>query len=689
MNQTQPSGAGRTFVKTTCPRDCYDACGISVVKDDGVVRRVLGDPDHAIAKGTLCGKCAVTYNGAWRSADQRLLTPLRRVGAKGAGLFEPVSWDAALADIAARLGGVIGEGAQKSIIHTHYTGTVALISGWYPIRFFNRIGATEVDPDTVCNKAGHVALELMLGSSLDGFDPETVDEAAMVLIWGANPAHSAPHQFKTWLGRVKGPIVVIDPIATGTARRADLHLKPRPGTDAALAFGLMHAAAAEGLLDNDFIAAHTIGFEEIRADISAATPERTAELTGVPADDIRAAARLYARGPSLLWLGQGMQRQPRGGNAFRAAAALALATGNIGKPGAGLIYMNGPAARGIDMASLTAPHLAATAPPSVSHMDLAATLANPAAARVLFTWNNNIMASSPQQAALGAALKREDLLHVAVDIFHTDTTRFADYVLPAASFLEFDDLILSYFDLTISAQAKAMEPMGESLPNQEIFRRLAAAMGLDDPELFESDEALLARLLAQTPFSGTFADLAARGTVRAFPERRVPFAGGVFPTASGRAEIACAAAEAAGYPRTPYPHADAPPPSGRFRVLSPASLWQMNSSYGNDEKILKQLGAPRVIVHPDDAAALGLTEADEVVLGNAVGRLAVTVAVSAEAQPGMFVIHKGRWPGLDTSGANVNVLFDGAKADIAESTSVHGVEVGLLEVRKAREAMPA
>lgn len=684
MNEhTQSRRPDRTVIKTTCPRDCYDACGIAVVKDGAIVRRVLGDPDHAISKGVLCGKCAIAYNGAWRSAEQRLLTPLRRVGPKGKGQFEAVSWDQALSDIATRLKKLIADGAQDSILHTHYTGTVALMSGWFPIRFFNRLGATEVDPDTVCNKAGHVALELLLGNSLDGFDPESIEQARALLVWGANPANSAPHQFKSWLARVRGPIIVIDPVTTGTARRADIHLKLRPGSDAAMAFGLMHVAASEGLLHEDFIAAHTLGFQEIRAQVDAATPERTAALTGVPADDIRAAARLYARGPSLLWLGQGMQRQPRGGNAFRAVGTLAAVTGNIGRLGTGLLYMNGPGPRGVDIGTLTAPHLAQKSAPPISHMDLASALADPTRSRALFTWNNNIMASSPQQQALRTSLGREDLLHVAIDIFQTDTTRFADYVLPAASFLEFDDLVLSYFDLTLSAQVKAMEPMGESLPNQEIFRRLAGAVGFTEPELFETDQDLLARLLAQTSFGGTFADLSAKGTVRAFARARISFEGGCFATESGKVEIASARAEAAGLPRCPEPHADTPPQLGQFRVLSPASAWQMNSSYGNDERILQQLGGPKAFIHPHDARSLGLEENDEIILGNATGKIQVAVAISDDAQPGMFIVHKGRWPGLDASGVNVNVLFDGRKSDIAESTAVHGVEVALLDVRRS------
>ncbi|MFG1207442.1 molybdopterin-dependent oxidoreductase [Xanthobacter flavus] len=674
------------MVKTTCPRDCYDACGITVTLRDGAIQKVLGDRDHAITRGALCGKCAIVYNGAWRAPDLRLSTPLKRIGAKGEGTFAPTSWDEALGLIAERFGALLEEGAARTILHTHYTGTVGLVGGWYPIRFFNRLGATEIDPDTVCNKAGHVALEMIFGESLEGFDPRTARDARTILVWGANPSHSAPHQNKGWLkdARAAGTrIIAVDPIAHDTARAADLHLQLRPGTDAALAFAFMHVLRRDGLADEGFLSAHVLGADELIPAIDAMTPERAAELCGVPADLIIAAARAYGGGPSLLWLGQGVQRQPYGGNAFRALAALVAFAGHLGKPGAGFLYMNGPGGRGIDMATVTAPTLARESVPAISHMDLAATLEDPAAARAFVNWNNNPAASSPEQARLRAALKREDLFHVAVDLFHTDTTAYADIVLPAASFLECDDLVLSYFDLTVSAQVKAGDPPGTALPNSEIFRRLAATMGFAEPELFETDADLIARLLAQTPFEGTFADLAAIGTATVFPEPRVQFAGLAFNTPSGRIELASARAEALGLPRLPQPHADARTQAGRVRVLSPASPWLLNSSYGNDPVIHRRLGVPTVALHPDDAAREGLAEGDKVVLANGEGQLPLTVTLSDRTQPGVALVHKGRWPAFSPGDANVNALVGGLKSDMAESTTVHGTEARLVRLAAA------
>ena len=673
----------RDYIKTTCPRDCYDACGLVAVRDDGVVRKILGDPDHHVARGALCGKCAITYNGAWRDPAARLTRPMRRIGPKGEARFEAISWDDAFELIAGKLKPLVAGGDTASVLHAHYTGTVGLIAGWYPLRFFSHIGATEVDPDSVCNKAGHLALDYVFGTSLEGFDPKAAKQAATIVVWGANPSHSAPHMHKDWLRETGARVIAIDPLGHKTAlERAALHLKLRPGTDAALAFGFLHVAKREGLLDHDFIAAHVLGFDELTEAIEAADPATTEERTGVAASLIEEAAVAYAKGPSLLWLGQGMQRTTRGGNAFRAVAALIAGTGNLCKPGAGFCYMSGPATRGIDMNSVVPPELDRGSG-SVSHMDLAEVLEDSTRAKVFFNWNCNPLASSPDQARLRAAFAREDLFHVACDVFPTDTVAFADVVLPAASFLEFDDLVAPYFHHTLSAQVKVQEAPGDALPNQEIFRRLATAMNFDAPSLFESDEALIARILAQTPFQGSFADLAKVGTVRLFDDVRPQFSEGVFPTPSGKIEIASTQAETDGLPRVPEPHADAVTVEGRLRILSPASIWQMNSSYANDPQIQKQLGPNAVLLHPEDARARNLGSGDRVTLSNDVGALTLEVDVTEIAQPGVGVVYKGRWPGAEPSAANINLLHEGRKSDIGEATSVHSMEVDLQRAEAA------
>jgi anaerobic selenocysteine-containing dehydrogenase len=660
-------------VRTTCPRDCYDSCGVLVAIEDGRIKHVRGDPDHHVARGKLCRKCSIGYNGAFLDPQLRLTTPLRRSGPKGEGRFEPVGWPVAIAAISARLGAISAEHGAASVLNAHYTGTCALIDTAFPQRFFHRLGATEVEPDTVCNNAGHVALGYVYGSSEEGFDPEAAAEAACIVVWGANPSASAPHQHDDWLREAPGEVIVIDPIRTPTAAAADTYLQLRPGSDAALAFALAHVIRRDGLIDEAFVAAHVLGYDELEPLLDGCTPAWGEAQTGVPATLIEHVARLYGRGPSLLWMGQGLQRQPRGGNVMRAIAMLPALTANIRRPGSGFTYLNGSDSRGIDFDRLTGTALAGDEPPaSISQMDLAAVLADPARSRALVCWNINPVASSPEQAALKRALAREDLLTVVCDLFLTDTAAYADYVLPAASFLECDDVVAPYFHHTLSAQVKTVDPPGQALRNAEIFRRLAAGMGFAEPELDESDESLITHLLA--PSGVAWDDLARAGTVRLYAEPRVQFADG-FPTPSGKIEIACAQAEADGHPRLPEPSVDEPAPAGYLRLLSPASPWLMNSTFGNDTKLRKRIGAASVALHPSEAAGRGLRKGDEVVLRNATGELRLIVDITDSVPQGVAYAPKCRWPSHESAGANVNTLNPGAKTDMGESSAVHGVLV--------------
>jgi anaerobic selenocysteine-containing dehydrogenase len=666
--------ADRT-VLTTCPRDCYDACGVLVtVRDDGSIRNVRGDPAHPVSRGKLCRKCTIAYNGVLIDPEQRLTRPLRRVGAKGEGRFEPVSWDVAIAEIAERLSAIADGPGADTILNAHYTGTCSVLAFNFPQRFFLRLGATEVDPDSVCNKAGHVALDYLYGTSVTGFDPRSAADAACIVVWGANPSASAPHAHEQWLPEAPGRVIVVDPIRTPTAAAADLHLQPFPGSDAALAFALLHVIVRDGMADHALLEGHTVGWDELEPMLAECTPAWGEATTGVPAALIEDAARSYGAGPSLLWIGQGLQRQPTGGNVMRSVALLPAVTGNLAKPGAGFLYLNDRLE--LDEQWLFAPHLG-TPPEPVSHMDLAGRLEDRERSRALICWNINIAASNPQQARLRAALQRDDLFTVAVDLFATDTCDLADYVLPAAAFLEFDDLVSSYFDLSLSAQVKAVEPPGEALPNQEIFRRLAAAMGFDEPELHEDDERMIAAMLEQSGVVGSFAELAAVGTLPLTAEPVVQFADLAFETPSGRIEIASAAAEADGLPRLPQPWADARPAGGRLRLLSPASPWLMNDSFANDRKITRRIGAAGVTLHPRDAAARGLADGDRVRLWNETGSLELSVEVSDIVPAGVAYSPKGRWPKREPQSFNINVLNDGRKSDIGDSSSVHGVEVSI------------
>ncbi|MFI5041419.1 MAG: molybdopterin-dependent oxidoreductase [Acidimicrobiales bacterium] len=659
--------------RTTCPRDCYDACGIVVSVLPGQRPRVRGDRDHPVSRGQLCRKCSLAYNGVFLDPDERLTTPLRRCGPKGSGEFSPVSWEDALGEVAERVGDIVARHGPEAVLNTHYTGTFAMIGYHFPLRFFNRIGATEIDPDTICNKAGHSALQYLYGTSLDGFDPRSAASAASIVVWGANPSTSAPHQHEHWLAEATCPTIVVDPLRTPTAMQADLHLRPFPGTDAALAFALLHVMERDGLLDDEFIAERTVGYDELVPEIRTCTPARAEEATGVPAPLIERAAHVYGGGPSLLWIGQGLQRQPNGGNVVRAVGLLPALAGHIGRPGGGFLYLNGIETRGLDGDYLAGTALRTTGRGPISHMDLIGALEGPA--RALFCWNINIAASNPDQQRLRRALRRDDLFTVAVDLFRTDTVDHADVVLPAASFLECDDLVVSYFHHSVSAQVKVVEPPGHARPNAEIFRRLASAMGLADPELHETDAEILARLMAQSGTGLDFAGLAAVGTVWPEPGVRIQFPGGVVPTSSGRIELASAVAEAEGHPRLPQPSADPHPAGDRLRLLSPASEWALNTTYGNDRRVAGRAGALVVTLHPAEAASRGLTAGDVARVQSDVGELVLPVAINEDVPRHVAVIPKGHWPKLEDSCANVNTLNPGLRSDLGESSAVHGTEV--------------
>ena len=666
---------GDRTVLTTCPRDCYDACGIEVaLRADGAIRHVRGDPNHPVSRGRLCAKCTAAYNGVFLDPRARLTTPL--IAGRAA------TWDEALGHIARRLTAILDDPAagSRTILNAHYTGTDAALGYGFGQRFMRTLGAREVDPDTICNKAGHVALEYLYGTSEDGFDPRTAADARCIMVWGANPSTSAPHQHEHWLSEAPGAVIVVDPIRTETALTADLHLQPFPGSDAALAFALGHVIVRDHLHDVELLARHTIGWPDLEPIVSRCTPQWGEETTGVPAPDIEQAAHLYGARPSLLWLGQGFQRQPRGGNAIRAVAQLAAISGNLGRPGAGVLYLNGSDSRGIDWDYLTAAGLPDHSPAPISHMDLADWLEDPARTRALIAWNINPAASNPQQARLRRALARPDLFTVAIDLFPTDTTDLADVVLPAASFLECDDLVTSYFDITLSAQVKAAEPPGDALPNTEIFRRLASAMGMTAPALHESDREVIDRLLQRAHLNLSFEDLARRGTVQVTPEPAVQFADLRFPTPSGHVELASEQAHADGHPRIPEPHADPRPCGGRLRLLTPASRWFLNASFSNEPRLERRRGPATVTLHPRDARDRGLTAGDSAVLRSEIGEITLTVALSADVPRGVALAPKGRWPRLEPQGANVNVLNPGIAADMGASTSVHGVEVTVTAV---------
>ncbi|MBT8079964.1 MAG: molybdopterin-dependent oxidoreductase [Gammaproteobacteria bacterium] len=666
-------------IRSNCPRDCYDGCGIVAQVDAGKRARIGGDPEHPISRGSLCSKCGVAYNGVFQDETARLTTPLRRVGEKGSAEFAATSWDEALGTIADKLATIIDRHGAESILTMKYSGTLSLLAFFFPDRWVNHTGASQVDYGTICNAAGGLAWELLFGCSDKGFDPRTAKDSDCIVVWGANPSHCAPHMHRHWLKDSPASVVVIDPVRTETAAAADLHLQLRPGSDAALAFGLLHMLRDIGAFDDAFINTHTSGFDEISADIDRCTPEWTASQTGIPVADIEKAARLYAAGPALLWCGQGLQRQPMGGNVMRAAGLLPALTGNIGKPGAGFYYLNESAGiAGVDFDELTGAQLARGKPETVGALDLADRLSDPDEFRAFMVWNTNPLASCSDQQKLRVACSRDDLFTVAIDLFETDTVRYADIVLPAASFLEFDDITYSYMNLIVGAQSKVLEPIGESLPNQEIFRRLSAAMKLDEPSLYETDEAVIARLLEQCDVGYDFNELQRRGHFAVGGDEPLDLYKDLeFDTPGGRIEIASDKAEELGLPRVALPLVDEQPANGLLRLLSPASNWRMNDSYANEPRLEKRAGPAELFISAPDAERLGISHGAAVTVSNESGAIDLVAQVDDIVLPGTVLSYKGRWPSREPGDRNLNFLHAGRKCDMAESTSVHGLLVAV------------
>ena len=536
-------------------------------------------------------------------------------------------------------------------------------------------------PDTICNSAGHAHGNCYTANLVKDLIRGPQQDTNCILVWGANPSHSAPHAHKHWLAESPGKVIVVDPVLTETARVADLFLQPYPGTDAALAFSILNVLQRDDMLDLDFIANHTTGFDELIPMIKPCNPAWGEQQTGVPADLIEEAARCYGVGPSLLWAGQGLQRQSMGGNIMRAIGLLPAVTGNVGKAGAGFYYLNStPEIAGIDFEKLEAFSLRQTEPLSVSHMDFSNELATDKF-KSLFVWNTNPAASAPNQKQLKNALAREDLFTVVIDCFQTDTADYADIVLPAASFLEFNDLTFSYFHLNMGVQVKVSEPLGESLPNQEIFRKMALAMGYEEAELFQSDDQLIQEMLSDMKIDKNFEELKDKAWFSLQDKTMILFDDLKFATPSGKIEIASDLAVEQGLPRLPLPLAEERASVGNLRLLTPASKWRMNDSYGNDAGIINRTGNASITLHPVDAASFNISEGDLVKISNETGEIQLSAAIDDLTPPGVALSYKGRWPKLEASEGNVNIVHTPKKTDMGESSSVHSTEVSVALVK--------
>ncbi len=690
-----------TVVRAACPHDCPDTCAMQVtVRADAstggrrVAIAIAGDPHHPATQGSLCTKVARYLERTYH--PDRVLTPLKRVGPKGAGQFERIGWDAALGQIAQRLAVIAAQDPQR-IVPYSYAGTLGLVQGEAMAqRLFNRLGASRLDR-TICATAGGEALAYTLGARL-GTDVEQIENSRLIVFWGANALASNLHLWSRaqQAKRCGARLIAIDPYRSLTAQKCDRHIALMPGTDGALALALIHVLVRENWLDRDYIDRYTLGFDALAQRARAFDPQRAAEICGIAPGEIEDLAHAYWHTrPAVIRLNYGMQRAHGGGNAVRAVACLPALAGHW-RDAAGGLLLSTSGAFEVDEAALTRPDLLAGRTPRTINMstigDALACSDPPIDALVVY--NSNPVAVAPQSGRVVKGFAREDLFTVVLEHFLTDTADYADYVLPATTQLEHLDVHRSYGHLYVVANNPAIEPLGEALPNSEIFRRLAARMGFSDRCFLETDEQIAAQAFTGRGNTAGYdwAQVRERGWWRLnVASPYAPFAQGRFPTPSGRCEFHSERLASQGLDPLPGyvpPYesvASAPELARRYplAIISPPARHHLNSTFVNVRSLRDVEGEPHLELNPRDAAERGIAEGDRVTVFNDRGELDLKVRVTDRARPGVVVALSIWWRKLASDGRNANELTHQRLTDLGRSPSFYDC---LVQVRRARPA---
>jgi anaerobic selenocysteine-containing dehydrogenase len=672
-------------IRGACPLDCPDTCSWIVTVKNGEPVALRGDPAHPYTRGSLCNKVE-NYLAYARSSD-RLLYPMRRIGPKGSGEFARISWDEALKRIAAELRDVIANHGAEAIWPYAGSGNMGLIQGIYGAgeRLWNVLGASRAEY-TMCTIAGGFGTGYTLGDNRVGMDPETFRFSKLVVLWGANVLSTHPHLWRPILEARKNgaPIISIDPIRTRTAAASDWHLAPMPGTDAALALGLLHVVLMEGKEDQQFIRERTIGWEAFRERILDFPPSRAAAITGLaPESIVELGKRLAEIRPTGIRIGIGLQRHGGGGMAVRTITCIPGVTGDWKQPGGGVFY-DTRGFFGLNWAALSRGDLGPRQTRALDMKRLGEELLNldNPPVKALFVYGSNPAASVPNQTKVLRGLSRNDLFTVVVEHFLTDTARYADIVLPATMQIEHRDLLIAYGHLYLAWNEPAVPPPGQCLPATEMFRRLARTMGLDAPALYDSDETIARQLLESGHPSLadiTFEELKARGWMRLnYPDPFVPFAAG-FPTPSGKLEfVSDRMAQSgldpvAGY--TPA-HETSQRDTALAReyplaLVTPADHYFLNSIFANLPRQQRRSGVATLLIHPYDATPRQIAMGDKVRVANARGAFFAEADVSERVRPGVVAATKGRWPGCSKGGATINATVDERDSDMGHGAVYH------------------
>ena len=660
------------IVRGACPHDCPDTCAMLVTVENGRAVRVQGDPEHPFTQGFLCAKVNRYVERTYHR--DRLLTPLRRVGPKGSGRFESVSWDEALDEIATRLGAIAASpDGPQAILPYSYAGTMGMVQGSsVDRRFFHALGASKLDR-TICSMAGTVGMRMTVGANI-GADAEGIPESDLVLLWGTNTLTSNPHLWPFVLrARERGTrVIAIDPIRTRTAAQCDEWIGIRPGTDAALALSMMHVIFERGLEDRDYLARHTLGENELRSRVCEWPPERAASVTGVPAEVITTLAERYGQArAAFVRVNYGLQRHYGGGMAVRTIACLPAVTGHWRRPGGG-VQLSTSANFTFNKASLERPDIS---PPvrTINMIRLGEALTRPDAGvggppvKALVVYNSNPAAVAPERSEVLRGLARDDLFTVVLEHFQTDTADWADIVLPATTQLEHWDVHLAYGHHYLSLNRPSIAPLGESKPNSEIFRLLGRRMGLAPAELFEDDDETLIRqaLASNAPaLAGiTFEALLERGWMRlSLPTPYLPFAEGKFPTPSGKCEFHSDRMAQMGLDPLPaftppreFPEA-VPELAARYPltlVSSPAHQF-LNSTFVNVDTLRRGAREPECLLHPADAERRGISVGERVVVHNDRGSFTAIARIEDSIREGVVWAPSIWWGKYAADGRNAN-----------------------------------
>ncbi len=676
---------------SVCALDCPDACALVVdIDQSGKAIKIKGDPEHPVTRGFLCAKVTKYLEREYH--PDRLLYPLRRVAAKGEARFERIGWDQALDEISEKLKRISETHGSEAILPYSYAGTMGLLNGsGMDRRFFHRAGASRLDR-TICSAAGTAALQLSQGIRL-GMEPQQFAHSRLIIAWGANILGTNVHLWP-WIVEARrngAKFYVIDPVRNRTTRAADKHFVVHPGSDLALALGLIHIILRESLHDRDYISRHTNGFEELATLAAEYPPERVSALTGIAAAEVELLAREYAgTQASAIRVNYGVQRSERGGNAVRAIAALPVITGAWRELGGGL-QLTTSGAFEFNRVALERPDLQLRSPlgrearlVNMAQLGHALLDLDDPPVKALVVYNSNPAAIAPDQNRVIAGLQRPDLFTVVLEQFLTDTAGYADIVLPVTTFLEHTDAYLAYGHYYLQLARPVLESPGEARSNVQIFRALARRMGFTDDCFSDSEDEMIRCLLAsRSPYLNgiTLERLDRERSIRlniSPPDAPfLPFAQGGFRTPSGKFEFG---AESLGY---------LPPRESRFgdaalarryplELVSAKNDDSMNSTFGHRADVDEQTA--KLSIHPQDAGARGIVQGMLVRIENNRGSAVLTASVDEDVPPGVLRARSVRWNRCAPEGRGINQLTSDRLTDIGRGPTFYSCLVEVTPV---------